>query len=253
MTETFRVGQTVRHQVRGDVEVAYGPYTNTFDATRYIIRLEDGRETHASPDVLSVIPETPKFTVGDVVTLATRAGMKATVEYGPFDDRDVYVVKLVDEPTDADDIRTFTAMGHVMTKVPEPEPVQVGDRVRVVYAEWGDEAHGKLATVESVTDGWTPRHTGELHPYKLRVDGLSGRYWARDVERVEDGNTFTHDGVIYDLTARYRDRDGDEWTFSAGGQGSDGTPNGAMNGYAGRDHSYTLGYAAQNYGPLTRV
>lgn len=65
-------------------------------------------------------------------------------------------------------------------------------------------------------------------------------------------DTYEHGGVTYDLTAEYRDRDGDRWKFSADSPGDDGTPVGTMNG-SGSDPSYTLGYAARDYGPLRKI
>ncbi|WP_406161035.1 phiSA1p31-related protein [Streptomyces canus] len=248
MTETFEVGQKVRHSVRGDVEIAYGPFTNSFKATRYLVRLADGRESPADPSTLTAIPEPPKFAAGDVVSLATRRGAKATVEYGPFDDGDVYVVKLVDEPADEDAARTFTAMAHVMTKV--DGAIKVGDRVRVVAASYADEAHGKVGTAEEVNS--TEDFDGIPHPFYVTFGPRSAVY-ASAVERVEDENTFTHAGVTYDLTAKYRDKDGDGWMLRRSPDGRDVVEAQMTPVEDDEWGHYTLPTLVTLYGPLTRI
>jgi hypothetical protein len=256
VTGTFEVGQKVRHDVRGDVEVSYGPFNNVFGGIRYILRLDDGREVMASSDVLSAIPVTPKFSVGDVVTLATRSGAKATVEYGPFDDRDdIYVVKLIDAPADPESYRTFTAMAHVMTAVPQPEPVQVGDRVRVVRAAFVEEMIGQTGVVTEVGLNWDANEYSEesadIHPYRVRVGSGAGTvtFYVAEVELVEDETTYTHDGVTYDLTAKYSDGD-DVWEFT-GRRDAHGVPR--VTCYGNEDNSDTIADIADDYGPLTRV
>jgi hypothetical protein len=255
VTETFEVGQKVQYGGE-DVTVTYGPYTSPLGFTRYIVRLEDGSETNVRDVQLDAIPETPKFSIGDVVSLATRVGTKATVEYGPFDDREVYVVKLVDESTDPDENRTFTAMAHVMTKV--DEPIKVGDRVRVLK----DDPDSKPGVFNGRTGTLTRTNEGGDLPYQVRLDDPSGLpswtaglWWVTNVERVEDENTHTHDGVMYDLTTRYRDTDGDWWTFKR--------IDGIVRGYCDEqdrdmsEHvsasSFTLEHVVRMYGPLTRI
>ena len=211
MTETFEVGQKARHQSRGDVEVTYGPFENVIGGRRYVVRVADGREVMVTPDVLTSIPETPKFTVGDVVSLATRAGAKATVEYGPFDNRDVYVVKLVDEPADADDIRTFTAMAHVMTKA--SAPIKVGDRVRVVKGDDSPRFVGEVGVLKQNDERDHLPYLVEFGDGRGYHGDPNGQWWCREVERVEDENTVTYSGVTYELGVRYRDRDGDYWSL----------------------------------------
>ncbi|AKZ59191.1 hypothetical protein SAM23877_6146 [Streptomyces ambofaciens ATCC 23877] len=63
------------------------------------------------------------------------------------------------------------------------------------------------------------------------------------------------DGVTYDLTARYRDRDGDYWTF----KDVDGTVRGECSSYDRDNSEHISSYsdplesAVRNFGPLTRV
>ncbi|MFD5161011.1 phiSA1p31-related protein [Streptomyces hawaiiensis] len=252
MTDTFEVGQKVRHSTYGDGEITYGPFRSTFGEGAYLVRREDGIEKTWFGRFLSAIPETPTFSVGDVVTLATRADLRATVEYGPFDDRDVYVVKLADEPTDPDEIRTFTSMAHVMTKVADPEPIKVGDRVRVVK----DDPETKPGVFNGRTGKVLDVLEGADLPYRVRLDDPSGlpswsadRWWVTDVERVTDESTYTHDGVTYDLSAKYRDTDGDVWEFT--GKRRDGAPCVTYTGYF--DNPDTIVDIARHHGPLTRV
>lgn len=251
MTETFEIGQKVRHAVRGEANVAYGPFVNPFGQTRYILRLESGREYYSSPSDISAIPEPPKFAVGDVVTLATRSGSRATVEYGPFDDGDIYVVKLVDEPTDADSPRTFTAMAHVMAKVTEPEPIKVGDRVRVTDDDGGGRYrfNERVGTVKELNGGNLLPYLVEFGDGRGRHGDLNGRWNCRAVERVTDENTHVHDGVMYDLDATYSDRDNEPWTFKRFGD----EIRGGCNGYPPSRVSESLENVVTLYGPLTRI
>ncbi|WP_435613266.1 phiSA1p31-related protein [Streptomyces sp. bgisy159] len=252
MTETFKVGQKVKHDVRGEVEVTYGPYTGLFGDTRYLVRQDNGREVVVTPDVLSEIPTTPAFAVGDVVALTTRAGAKATVEYGPFDDRDVYVVKLVDEPADPDDVRTFTALASVMRKAEAERPIEVGDRVRVTDDDGGG-AHRFNGRVGTVVEVCAPDNyfafKVEFGDGRGRHGDLNGRWNCVAVERVTDEDVYEYDGVPYDLSAKYRDRDGDVWEFARFGDKVVG-----LIGSKPRDEydgdSFSV---AAGYGPLTRV
>lgn len=246
--ETFEVGQTVKHRARGDVEVTYGPFIGIFGDGRYLVRQEDGREVMVSPARLSAIPEPPKFAVGDVVKLRTRGGARATVEYGPFDDGDVFVVKLVDATSDP--ARTFTASASVMEA--EPEPIRVGDRVRVLDDDGGGRHrfNGKIGTVKEVNG------THVDLPFLVQFgDGrgshgdLNGRWHCGAVERVADGDVYVHDGVTYDLTAKYRDSDGDVWRFARFGD----TVRAAAYGEDPAEYSQLADGVLSRWAPFTRV
>lgn len=244
---------------------------------------------------------TETFKVGDEVIITLR-GSRATVEYGPFDDRDVYVVKLVDQPMDPDDVRTFTALASVMKPAskfavgdkvthpdqgsgevvfgpfvgaydPEvflvafgdgrtwmitpdrltpnaPEPIKVGDRVRVTDDNRdGTKFGGRIGVVQRLNGGSLPYYVrfGDGRGFH----GADNGYWnCRAVERVEDG--YEYDGVSYDLTAKYRDREGDIWRFEA----VDGTVRGTCDedGDARvRSYHATLERIVDDWAPLTRV
>lgn len=245
--ERFEVGQKVAHNICGDVDVSYGPFTDPFGRRHYVIRLESGRELDATELQLSAIPETPKFAVGDTVTLTTRRdGALYTVEYGPFDDRGVYVVRRVEEPTDPDEVRTFPALVEVMRKA--APAVKVGDRVRVIRAKYAEGQHGQTGVVTSTSEVW--RETaGDRHPFLVSLDD-GGEICAAEVEPVTDENTYEYDGVVYDLTAKYRDRDGDRWRLKR----INGVVRARMNdGEEPTSDSHTLATVVGNWGPLTRV
>ncbi|MFD9442127.1 phiSA1p31-related protein [Streptomyces sp. NPDC060001] len=247
MTETFEVGQKVAHETRGEVEVAYGPYKSTWGAKRYVVRLSNGTEVPTAADVLAFIPESPKFAVGDTVKLTTR-GSLATVEYGPFDGRDVYVVRLVEEPTDPHDVRTFTALASVMAHA--PEPIKVGDRVRILHAKHAEEYHGKVGTVVSAREVWTPR--GDVpHTYSVAVEGRPGSLYVARLERVTEPvpapATYVYNDVSYELGVTYSDNDGDRWTFA---RHEDEIPMSTAGSFC---RGSKLSDVVDDFGPLTRV
>ncbi|MFB7114071.1 hypothetical protein, partial [Streptomyces sp. NPDC056291] len=91
-----------------------------------------------------------KFNIGDEVTLTTR-GSRATVEYGPFDELDTYVVKLVDAPADPDDVRTFTALASVMKPAPA---FAIGDKVTADYGRTGNIVAGPFISRMSEMEFW---------------------------------------------------------------------------------------------------
>jgi hypothetical protein len=245
VTETFEVGQKVRVSGVAEGEITYGPFPSTYGTfTGYVVRTGETERLQRERD-LSAIPETPKFAIGDVVTVRTR-GARATVEYGPFDDRDVYVVKLVDEPTDSDDARTFTALASVLKADTE---IKVGDRVRVVKDDpeiRTGEYVGEIGTVMDVGNALRD----DLN-YRIKLP-LGRAWWVAEVERVTDEDTYTYDGVTYDLSGQYRDREGDVWRFAR----IDGTVRGTCDedGDAPvRVYHATLERIVDDWAPLTRV
>jgi hypothetical protein len=252
VTETFEVGQKVHHRRYGDGVITYGPYTSTFGDDSYLVRRESGTETTWFGRFMTAIPEPPKFAVGDEVTLTTcRDGARYTVEYGPFDDRDVYVVRRVDEPADPDDVRTFTALASVMRKAKAPA-VKVGDRVRVVWDSDGYRSGqyvGKTGVVVSIDSD------AEL-VYKVRFgDGTgdhgdaNGHWFCAEVERVADEDAYEYDGVVYDLSAKYTDGT-DVWEFT-GRKSPAGVPR--VTCFGNLHNIDTIEEIADLYGPLTRV
>jgi hypothetical protein len=244
VTETFEVGQKVRHDAHGDVEVTYGPFHDTFGRTRYVVRLASGTETTLTEGTLDAIPEPPAFAVGDKVTTALYGS--GTLVAGPYEGRYCdgrWVVELTNGK------HVFPA-SEALTKVVE-QPIKVGDRVRVT--DDGGGAHrftGRVGTVKKLhPESYALRYLVEFGDGQGHHGDLNGRWNCKAVERVEAENTHTYNGVTYDLSAKYKDRDGDVWQFARFGDEVRGT-------YTNRpveEHDETLSGVVRSYGPLTRV
>ncbi|MET7939674.1 phiSA1p31-related protein [Streptomyces sp. NPDC005302] len=247
MEATFKAGDKVKHLERGEVEITYGPYTNSWGAERYLVRLANGRETATDPGTLAVIPETPKFAVGDKVEHRTFGA--GEVAFGPFDHHsgaDTYLMR------DAEGKHSLS-FAEALTKV-EPAPLKVGDRVRVVeddeYARTG-EFVGKVGTLKTEYDPNNRlRYLVEFGDGSGRHgDADNGTWKVASVERADE-NTYTHNGVTYDLSAKYTDRDNDVWTFVRFGDkvraGLGFTPTSAYSGDS-------LELVVNEYGPLRKV
>jgi hypothetical protein len=246
----FKIGDRVTALASAG-EIAYGPFRSTFGVYEaYVVRLDDGRErAHRTTD-LTV--ERPAFAVGDVVTISTRPGARATVEYGPYGVNDgIYVVKLVDPPTDTGNPRTFQALASVLKKVTAPALVPVGTRVRVDRAKYAEHTHGMMATVVSNTETFR-EDLGDIHVYRVRLDN-GGRPFAAEVtplDDVEPATTYTSPaGITYDLTAKYTDGD-DVWSFT-GRRSPDGVPR--VTAYGNQDNVDTIDETEKDFGPLRKV
>ncbi|MFG3244626.1 phiSA1p31-related protein [Streptomyces sp. NPDC048157] len=250
--QTFQVGDKVIHSVFGPGEIAFGPAEFSTSALGYILKCANG--VHKVASIPASMTLAPAFTVGDVVTLRSddvaRDGTRARVEYGPFDDRDVYVVKLVDPPADPADRRTFTALASILTKVDDkPALVPVGTRVRVDRAKYAEDCHGSTGVVTSNSETWRAED-GDCHPYIVRLDNGGVPHVAELTPVDEPDDTFEHDGIVYDLSARYTDTDGDTWHFAR----VDGEVRGECEmGTSIDGYSSTLAYAVRTYGPLKKI
>ncbi|MFG3014356.1 hypothetical protein ACGFZB_28835 [Streptomyces cinerochromogenes] len=67
---------------------------------------------------------------------------------------------------------------------PKPEPVKVGDRVRIVRATYADHTHGREGVVTSTSETWRNIY-GDQHPYIVRLDGYDGdTVHVAELERV---------------------------------------------------------------------
>ncbi|MFF9525396.1 phiSA1p31-related protein [Streptomyces achromogenes] len=247
---TFKAGDKVRVFDSKMGEVVYGPARSTFGShTGYVVKVGGEDVWYKSHD-LSAVPETPKFAVGDKARGAY-SGVLYTIEAGPFHDNE-YIWYATREPSGA--------VGHNSAadlKAVDPEPVKVGDRVRIVKDDptyrTGDFV-GVVGILREIEDD------GRIMPYKVELpadapETLYGRWWCAAVERVDAEDTYEHGGVAYDLSARYRDRDGDYWTFKRhNGQvlGEYATSNVDSSGCI-TEYSSSLAYVVRNYGPLTRV
>ncbi|MGW1828860.1 phiSA1p31-related protein [Streptomyces tubercidicus] len=240
--QTFKVGSTARYgddtvTIVGGVHVGYSEW--------YVVKGQDGKEFPAAASGLTHIPA---FAVGDEVTYTYGGGGKLVA--GPFKsehhDEPLWVVE---KPNGTH----MTPTQNSLTKVEAPGPIKVGDRVRVVKDD--PEAKpgqfvGMVGTIYNVDED-------EL-PYGVRFDGGQGAptltWYVTKVEKLPapSADTFTHDGVTYDLAADYRDRDGDIWSFARVGDEVRGDF-----GYNRRDYidadSQTLASAVRMYGPLTKI
>ncbi|MFD6363481.1 phiSA1p31-related protein, partial [Streptomyces roseolus] len=233
------------HEGFGDVEITYGPYTNSYGSSRFLARREDGREVAVDPASMTPLP---KFAVGDMVEYMYGGSGKLVA--GPFKSRyheeDIWVVE------QADGTHMIPTANALMKVEPEPEPeparnIRVGDRVRIVRATHAEECHGRCGVVESTTETFR-QWDGDLHRYSVRLDDDDTVYVA-EVELLDDtADTYTHDGVTYDLSARYRDRDGDVWHFKRFG---DDVRAGIRRDPLSADDGDPI-EVAHSYGPLTR-
>ncbi|MFJ9694913.1 phiSA1p31-related protein [Kitasatospora sp. NPDC101183] len=251
MTQEFKVGDKVTHRIFGDGEVRLGPYSSVFAGTDpgYTVEITTGslagRVGHCRAADLTLRPD---FEHGATVLVD---GERCTVTAGPFRDRyeadrPWYVVENPDGSHETSAARHMTLAPTVDTSV------KVGDRVRVLEAMHAEEQHGKLGRITDTDAAWTP-HNGEVHPYRVALDG-GGFILARRVERVGDApETYTYRGVVYDLTAAYRDQDGDVWRLSVDERHPNGSPLAALRVSGFHPHGSSLAGVVNQYGPLTRV
>ncbi|MFF1417596.1 phiSA1p31-related protein [Streptomyces sp. NPDC058280] len=90
----------------------------------------------------------------------------------------------------------------------------------------------------------------EWYAITSAADGIDYQSNARGLTLVSPaGELHTVDGVTYDLTAEYRDRDGDTWRFAE----VNGVIRGEMYGVVVTERSTGLSSVIREYGPLTRI
>ncbi|MFI8084336.1 phiSA1p31-related protein [Kitasatospora sp. NPDC086009] len=248
MTEqqTFKLGDKVAHRTFGQGVVRFGPYAPALsdEATRFLVELESHPGRHGTFDA-GDLTAVPTYKHGDRVLAY---GESCTVEAGPFvdkydPDRPWYVVKNADGSHE-------TSSESRLKPAPADEPIKVGDRVRVLEAKHAEEFHGTTGRVIRTDGTWTPRD-GELHPYRVELDN-GGIINARRVERITDdapaGSIFVYNSVTYDLTAEYRDQDGDVWRLT---RDADGIPLATMGDI--RFACRALHGVIDEHGPLTKI
>lgn len=245
MTE-FKVGDKVKHRTFGRGEIAFGPVNFPSILGGYLVKAGDGDHRVAGPEGMTL---DVAFDVGDIVTLTTRDGARATVEYGPFDNQPVYVVKLVEPPAD-DSPRTFTALASMMEAT---EPVKVGDRVRVIVADPGSSLSAKFTGrigVLSKDDGHRSR-TQYLVKFGSGFHGDDdGTWYCASVEKVADepADGFEYEGVTYEYGETYEDYDGDTWKFKRSAVHDQ--PVSDVGSY---QSGQPLGYVVSHYSPLKKL
>ncbi|MFB7671314.1 phiSA1p31-related protein [Kitasatospora purpeofusca] len=244
--QTFKIGETVTHEEMGPVVIRSAPFAWIYGReSRYVVEVTEGSRAGKHVAIIASRLSAAAFEHGAAVLVA---GERCTVAGGPFVDkfapaRPWYVVENADGSHE-------TSAAHLLTLASVDEPIEVGDRVRVLEAKYAESEHGKLGRVVRTDGTWTPRDGG-LHPYQVELDEGS-TIEVRRVERVADepASTFTHDGVTYDLTASYRDRDNDLWSFT-GSTNAYGRPLVSM--FADRSGGRSIGSVVEAYGPLTKV
>lgn len=247
MSDVFEVGQRVRHGSYGEGVITYGPYKSTFGEDAYLVRREDGIEKTWFGRFISVIPTPPAFAVGDTVKYEYGTGGKLVA--GPFrseyHDEPIWVVE---KPNGTH----MTPTQNSLTKV-EASAVKVGDRVRVVEDSDGyrsGEYVGMVGTLERIDEGADLAHLVRFGDGSgIHGDKDNGRWWCERVEPVADEDTYEHDGVIYDLTAKYRDREDDPLRIAL----VDGVARVSWFGGTPRFDDDTLEEAVATWGPFTLV
>lgn len=241
MTQTFKVGDKVRHDGRGEVEITYGPFRGQFIACGYVAKQGDGAEIFVDSGLLSAIPVPPKFVIGDKVR-ADAVRREGEIVAGPFTSRMGDATFWIVEAADGTHSAPREA---ILTKVEEPEPVKVGDRVRVLRAMWAEEHHGRLGTVTSVSGTWRESR-GDIHPYDVQIDGTPGVTHVAELEGIA-ATTYVYNDVTYELGVIYSDNDGDRWTFE---RHADEIPMSTAGSYS---RGAALSDVVEDFGPLTRV
>ncbi|MBT2412673.1 phiSA1p31-related protein [Streptomyces sp. ISL-12] len=241
----FKVGDKVKHRTFGAGQIAFGPYMAMGSVERYLMKAEDGTHYTTAPDSMK---PAAKFEVGDKVT--SIGGAAYIIEAGPFFTgygAEWYAVR-----GEEGGVYNSNA-GSLEAAAPEPadKALKPGDVVRISRdgLEGADVKAGDLLVVTEV---------GTYSVTVLAAPGARNSEWFFDhgnVERVDPTTVAVVDNVAYDLTARYKDRDGDVWTF----KDVDGTVRGECRSTDVDASDYiaaysdTLWQAVRNYGPLTRV
>ncbi|MFF3140417.1 phiSA1p31-related protein [Streptomyces sp. NPDC057927] len=247
MAATFKVGDKVVNEIFGAGEIVYGPYGD--DRTSYFMKADNGLHHTVTGSLLS---PAAKFKVGDKAKGITSA-RAYTIEAGPFfSPAEWYAVKMADD-------HVIKVMASSLLPV-EPTTagststdIKVGDVVRILRdrANSADVKAGDLLVVESFTDNGRDLYV-RAQPGALSPQWYISREYA---EKVDADEVAIHDGVVYDLTVRYRDRDDDYWTFKDVNGTARGHCSGAnrdVSSYIG-EYSDTLAEAVKEYGPLRKV
>jgi hypothetical protein len=252
MTQTFKVGDKVEHRSFGKGEIAFGPFDAAFDAGVFLMAAEDGKHYIAVTDALT---RPAKFAVGDKVK--SRYGTRYTVEAGPFFAPGEWYALRTDESgnvvhSHADEVSV------VELESAADESIKVGDVVRILKdgAYHADVKAGDLFEVKRVfTDSFFDDE--ERIKVDAGPDARMGQWTFRpeDFEKVPADKVAVHDDVVYDLAVRYRDRDGDYWTFAHVGDTVRGycVDTDRSMAHMIDESSTLLAEAVRRYGPLARV
>lgn len=240
---TFKVGDQVEHRTFGAGKIAFGPYLRDGSPDNYLMQQVDGEHRFVESEAMQLAA---KFKIGDKVS---SYGDEYTLKAGPFIGHSApwYVVT-------ADGVDYRAGEGTLSLIDEATQEIKVGDKVRVLIdnADGASVSKGDIFTVKSV-------YSGEIVT-DMRSRRGSWFFQPANVERVDEppvtADTYTYDGVTYDLAAKYRDSDGDYWTFKR----VDGVVRGYYASTADRDvthlideYSDTLADVVRDYNGLTRV
>ncbi|MCM2391744.1 phiSA1p31-related protein [Streptomyces albipurpureus] len=178
------------------------------------------------------------FKVGDRVRYEARKGAAkyGVVTYGPYRSMHgnaTYLVRL-----DGDNRWEWVLSGDTLKAV---RSVAVGDSLTLSGTRHTVEA-GPFRGVDD-TDDW----------FVLKRDSGHEMRTASELEQASDhrrARTYEHNGVTYDLTAKYLDSERDVWSFT-GRTDPDGTPRVTMTDHV--DNRDTVAEIANVWGPLIKV
>lgn len=251
---TFKVGDKVEHRTFGAGEIVFGPY----DTDYYVLKRTNGDHAQVRAEAMT---SAPAFAVGDKAKLY-RYPEPVTVVAGPFTNR--YHTWYAIDSSHIDGVTTASA--DELTAL-ETAPVSTFTHDGITYdltAEYRDSSgdvwqfsRDKVSgpDTEDNNDDGTPL---ARYRYSSSLD-FAGRAWAwslaeavrawSPLTKITDaGNTHTYDGITYDLTATYRDVDGDVWKLAR----VDGVVRAGI-GRPIRASSNPLTDVVDNYGPLRKV
>ncbi len=250
MAATFTVGTKVEHRTWGAGEIAYGPFLRDGHSDNYLMKQTDGEHRFVETDGLA---PASKFKVGDKVK-GIYSGAEYTVEAGPFfNPSEWYATKGASGYTTNNRVGALLPVEPAKAEPAKDEPIKVGDVVRISRdnLQGADVKEGDLLAVTHVS--------GSRTVVVKAAPGARNPEWyfdPKNVEKVSADKAAAHNGVVFDLTAKYRDGDGDYWTFKrVDGEVRGEFTGGPFHDIRGRitEYSRTLASAVDAHGPLTKV
>ncbi|MEV4037695.1 phiSA1p31-related protein [Streptomyces umbrinus] len=244
---SFAVGAKVEHRTFGAGEVAFGPFDHSTGPNHYLIKQEGGKHALVVAEALS---PAAKFKVGDRVK-GQLSGTEYTIEAGPFfSPREWYATKHADGTVTQNGAGVLS----LIDSAADDSAVKVGDVIRILK-------DGAFAASVKAGDLFEVKSLNPRIPGRIVVDAGPGarmsqwNFRPQDFVKVSADKATVHDGTVYDLTAQYRDTDGDHWSFKRVGD--------AVRGDCGRSnidrssrvggYSERLSSVVSTYGPLTKV
>lgn len=242
MTDTFAVGDKVTHNMTGmHGVVTYGPFNRRAGVPAYVVQRPDG--TEAVWLAVRVTAAKHAFAIGDRAKIVSQTEPVEIIG-GPFKNRfhTWFAVH-------GNEVGDTTASENELTALPTPDPISVGDWVRVT----ADDPHnrtgefvGKMGVVIRLG------HMSSQVPYRVSFDAeQDAPHDEWNVASVEKTTgEYRYGGITYNLSAKYRDAYGDVWTLGRVGNIVAGAtlPVGSP-----RSESPSLGHIVRKWGPLTRV